>query len=69
MVQKNTHEHSKMKNKEFIDDLEQGGREPIFRKRNRAFSDEEDDYVERRLKKSGKRSHRKPTPKDSFGEE
>lgn len=58
-----------MKKKDFENDLEQAGREPIFKKRNRAFSFEEDDYVQRKQKKSGKRSHRKPTPKDNFGEE
>jgi hypothetical protein len=58
-----------MKKEDFENDLQQAGQEPIVRKRNRAFSFEEDDYVQRNRKKSGKRSHRKPTPKDSFGEE
>jgi hypothetical protein len=59
-----------MKKTDFENDLKKAGRKPIPRKHNRAFSsEEEEDYVQRKWKKSGKRSHRKPTPKDSFGEE
>jgi len=61
---------TKMNKTEFENDFKKAGREPIPRKRDRAFSFEEDeDYVQRKWKKSGKRSHRKPTPKDNFGEE
>jgi hypothetical protein len=57
-----------MKKKNYNQDLETL-RQPINRKRNRGGSLEEEDYVERKRKKSGKRFHRKPTHKDNFGGE
>lgn len=58
-----------MKKNSYDEELEERVREPICRKKNRGPSFEDEDYVERQRKKSGKRFHRKPTPKDGFGEE
>jgi hypothetical protein len=58
-----------MKKIEFDDDLEEMRREPISRKRPKEPSYNDEDFKPRNRKKSGKRFHRKPTPKDVFGEE
>ena len=57
-----------MKKKSYDQDMETL-RQPIPRKRNRGAPLEEEDYIERKQKKSGKRFHRKPTHKDDFGGE
>ncbi len=58
-----------MKKQDYENDFEEVRKQPIYRKRNKGTSFEEEDYIERKQKKSGKRFHRKPTPKDGFGEE
>ena len=58
-----------MKNEEFYESLEDSMKEPVFRKRSRGYGKEEDDRVQLKQKKSKKRSHRRLTHKDLFGEE
>jgi len=58
-----------MKEKSYDEELEEIIREPRVRKRDRGNPFKDEDYIERRRKKSGKRFHRKPTHKDGFGEE
>ena len=58
-----------MKKKEFDPDLEEMRREPIHRKRPKGFTYDDEDFESRNRKKSGKRFHRKPTPKDDFRED
>jgi hypothetical protein len=58
-----------MKNEEFYERLEDSLKVPGFRKNTREYWKEEDNHLQQRLKKSGKRFHRRPTHKDSFGEE
>jgi len=53
--------------KEFDVHLEEGSREPIYRKRPKGLAYDEEEFEPRSRKKSGKRSHRKPTPRDDFG--
>ena len=57
-----------MKKKEFDPDLEEAKRVPICRKRTKGPAYDGEDFEPRNRKKSGKRFHRKPTPKDIFGE-
>jgi len=57
-----------MNKKNYDVDLEENMQEPKPRKRTRTPSFVDDDYFERKRKKSGKRFHRKPTHKDGFGE-
>jgi len=58
-----------MKKKKYDVDLEETVKEPRRRKRSRGSSFIDGDYIERKLKKSGKRFHRRPTHKDDFSEE
>lgn len=58
-----------MNRREFDPDQEEAIREPIYRKRNKVQIYKDEDFIPRTRKKSGKRFHRKPTPKDGFGEE
>lgn len=58
-----------MKNEEFYESLEDAMREPLLRRRGRKSAGKEEEHAEINLKKSGKRSHRRPTHKDSFWDE
>ena len=58
-----------MKKNEFDPDLEEVRREPIHRKRPKESAYDDEDFEPRNRKKSGKRFHRKPTPRDIFREE